>query len=186
MNVRTRLPNQKRVLEAVASSEENLNSQWKYCGYRSVLPRHSFSSNVSKIKSLKTTDIQMTYNYDLLQHEKLLSILRKLIKSLYDAQSMLSRNFDSVMRHHLNCCRNGNELGIDERNRHIVDASFYCHESFSRELFRKQQIVEEIVDSSDIFDIDILLLATKSWSIKNKHQSFINADTLEKYGIEVP
>ena len=184
LNVRGRLPIEHKMLQT--SSEYSMlpsrvDEVWKLHGFRSI--RNDVPSCFGY---LNVSDVRKSYNHDLLQHEKLFKMLRKFIKKMFDAQTTLTRNFDELIRHHLHFIENvDNEEMIlcNSNGDEIVDNATEFYSALSRDLFRKQQLVDSLLEA-ETFDVAALASTVKDWSSPKK--SFINNSKFKKeFSIEL-
>lgn len=180
LNVRGRLPTEAKMLQACSDygtsshthSGFKRHASWKLHGFRSIR-----NDAPSCIGFMNVSDIRKTYDHDLLQHEKLFSMLRKFIKKLFDVQNTLTRNLDDLMRHHLHCVNDAvddEQVELDCSNGIIsIDNATEFYTMLSRELFRKQQMIGELLEA-DVFDVVTLASCLKDWTPSNKsNKSFI-------------
>jgi len=101
-------------------------------------------------KYLVKTDVQSAHHYDLLQHEKLLAMLRRFGKKLYKAHCALGRHLDEMLRHHLSVAAADDDVCTQN-----VDQVNQVYHELSRELYHCQKLLEIVLDS-DMLDRQIV------------------------------
>jgi hypothetical protein len=140
-NLRLRLWETSRLLHEAKEKGRNGSAPWKTFGYREDRRRDSCLQDVA--------DLEMTLDHDLLQHERMLSVLRKQIAALGQAQDMLGRRLDDlyVQQH---AAEEEEEEGTEEETLMLLLWLDECQLVFAgtaRELYRKQRLAEQILGS---------------------------------------
>lgn len=153
-------------LEGVVSSIYNLRSRiymesrqlyrmknrsiykWNGCGYRA-----------NGEGGLTVDDVELAMSHDLLQHEKMMAGARMLLSSLSEAQEALGRRLDELLLHHMDALylvQNSMTLEVPDSMQTImasVDKLQQVFTSLALELYRKQLLVQEVLDAfnDDLF-----------------------------------
>jgi hypothetical protein len=127
-----------------SSSSSNSNSNpWKGHGFR-MDPQKT---------ALPGDDLELALSHDLLQHERMLSGARKLIHSLGEAQDALGRRLDELLWHHMDTYRLLDDSITPEGSLAFegaavkVDECQQLYSQTSRELYRKQHLAVQVLDS---------------------------------------
>jgi len=140
--------------------QEEKQPLWRNCGFRSVLFNRDSNS------SLKTEDINLALSHDLLQHERMLSVLRSLLALLAQHIDEIGRRLDEWMfldlselppsqqpdRYYVS---NNDESTADEgilvmdrsNEQNILEDSREVYSLLALELFRKQKLAMGIFNS---------------------------------------
>ena len=183
INIRGRLPPEWKLLSqatrhettngASPEQEEKLEGggifkdDWKSYSYREQ------SKDSSQLfPHIQVEDIQLALTHDLNQHEKMLAGLRSLMTSLAECHDALGRVVDTLWQFHLECsheeCGDDNEGNEDLEN--IVNGVTSTYQMLSIELYRKQNIVPMVIDSTkdDILGIDEIGVARVSGGTNSK------------------
>eukprot|EP00586_Coscinodiscus_wailesii_P000806 CAMPEP_0172487634 /NCGR_PEP_ID=MMETSP1066-20121228/16774_1 /TAXON_ID=671091 /ORGANISM="Coscinodiscus wailesii, Strain CCMP2513" /LENGTH=300 /DNA_ID=CAMNT_0013254359 /DNA_START=416 /DNA_END=1318 /DNA_ORIENTATION=- len=144
-NIRARLPLESRLVDELLR-RENL--------FRCSAPRNmaNFKGvNASTVTGYLTLDdINLTFSHDLLQHEKMISAVRKLMSALSEAQEYLGRQLDEALNFHIDY---STDLSEDESLRSeknamiLIDDMNDVYTMLSRELYRKQNLVTLVFDT---------------------------------------
>ena len=130
--LRERLWHTSRALAVLRDSEEP--AAWKQCGYRG-------GGGDGDDGVLTGDDLQLTLDYDLRQHERMMQVLRRSLSTLHQAQEALGRRLDEYYR--LVDCDFSNQ------NRFILSLE-ECQSIFvasASELYRKQALADEVLNS---------------------------------------
>ena len=114
------------------------HKQWEGYGYR-------VSSYIT------TEDLELALSHDLLQHEKLMAGARMLLASLSEAQEALGRRLEEMMLHHMDSMSMVGEH-LDPASSlwttmGAVDGLQHVHSSLAMELYRKQLLVQSLLDA---------------------------------------
>ena len=138
---------------AAAQLEEGI-PEWHGCGYRS-----------HRNGALQRNDMEMTLSHNLRQHEKMLGGLRTVVSSLANAQEILGRRLEEMVLFHQETTtlqeeedqvtsRNNNNKA-DDNVPHtwddwavIVNRMERVYTMLAVELYRKQRMVQRVLDSS--------------------------------------
>jgi hypothetical protein len=118
---------------------------WKSYGYREK------SKDSSQLfPHLRIEDIQLALTHDLDQHEKMLAGLRSLMSNLAECHDGLGRIVDTLWQFHLEC---SNEEYSDDKEgnedlENIVNCVTSTYQMLSIELYRKQNVVPTVIDST--------------------------------------
>jgi hypothetical protein len=103
--------------------------------------------------ALPGDDLELALSHDLLQHERMLSGARKLIHSLGEAQDALGRRLDELLWHHMDTYRLLDDSITPEGSLAFegaavkVDECQQLYSQTSRELYRKQHLAVQVLDS---------------------------------------
>lgn len=124
----------------VLDFQQDRSQPWHGSGYREHGRQSSF---------LSQSDIELALSSDLLQHEKMIAGVRKLLAAMQQGQEALGRRLDELMLLHLDCAvlfveTEGHSYG------NIIDRVERCEQLFgslATELYRKQVLAEEIFES---------------------------------------
>ena len=106
---------------------------WDGYGYRFRRRSHQGPSQ------LIVEDIDLALSHDLLQHERMLSSMRTLISSLADVQDALGRRLDEWMI-----------METEQSQQYADERLDHCQQIYvllAQELYRKQMLVQRILDS---------------------------------------
>ena len=145
-NIRSRLPMESRILNNI-NDEDDWESKKPWDGYAlgySTRREHNFA--------LRVEDIRLAQGHDLEQHEKMLAGLCRLLSALSEVQEALGRKLDELMDLHWECCED-----VDLRSEYsssssismqtLVDEASLVYHQLALELYRKQGLVKELLDS---------------------------------------
>ena len=145
-NIRSRLPMESRILHTI-KDEDDWESKKPWDGYAlgySTRREHNFA--------LRVEDIRLAQGHDLEQHEKMLAGLRRLLSAISEVQEALGRKLDELMGLHWECCED-----MDLRSEHspstlismqtLVDEASLVYHQLAMELYQKQGLVKELLDS---------------------------------------
>jgi hypothetical protein len=184
VNIRGRLPSEWKLLSqatrheatndgASPEQEEKLEGggifedDWKSYGYREK------SKDSSQLfPHLQIEDIQLALTHDLDQHEKMLAGLRSLMSNLAECHDALGRIVDTLWQFHLECSNeeysDDNEGKEDLEN--IVNGVTSTYQMLSIELYKKQNVVPMVIDSTqdDILGIGEIGVARGTGGTKSK------------------
>ncbi|CAB9522307.1 expressed unknown protein [Seminavis robusta] len=120
------------------------NSQY---GYRSTLYANNKEDAV--LGFLTVDDLELALSHGLMQHEKMLAGVRKLISLLHQAQEALGRRFNEQLTFQQT---EVSPLVVDMDLQHfaaqVVFWSREVYTSLAQELFRKQLVIQTLLDSS--------------------------------------
>ena len=121
-------------------------------GYRN----HSPSSEQAALGYLTFEDLEMALTHDMMKHEKMLAGSRRLLSSLNQAQEALGRRLDELLKFDLEA----SQLMLDESGSaeyeedlprfaaQIVDWCGKVFAELAQELYRKQRLVQTVLDST--------------------------------------
>ena len=152
--IRQRLPIEMKLVQKYKDSmTQPTNIEWKNHAHNNQL---TFSSSL-----LSQEDVERAFNHDLQQHEKMMEGLRSLFASLSEMHESMSRTLDELMKHHLN--QDEQILSRQEFYKHypaltmtsynnataLVYLTTELFHMFSLELYRKQSLVQCLLDSAD-------------------------------------
>lgn len=148
--IRSRLPMESQLLYNLR--QESRTESWSVHGNMNALGNHFF---------LRLQDVQLGLSYDLLQHEKMMEALRRLLSNLSDCHESLLRMLDGMMKHNLECAENygGRNVLLTPSFQKAASLSSLMSdalEMMSLELYRKQILAQMIFDSAE----DDLLVVT--------------------------
>jgi hypothetical protein len=107
----------------------------------------------SKKTALGVDDLELALSHDLIQHERMLAGARKLIHSLGEAQDALGRRLDELLLHHMEMYRyldysvTPEGFSAFEGIAIKVDQCQQLYSQSSKELYRKQSLVAQVIDS---------------------------------------
>ena len=147
-NIRSRLPMESRILRHIKDEDEwEAKKEWDgYALGYSTRREHNFAMRVE--------DIRLAQGHDLEQHEKMLAGLRRLLSALSEVQDALGRKLDELMGHHWECSDDvGIQGAVDPQNmstislQTLVDEASLVYNQLAMELYRKQGLVQELLDS---------------------------------------
>ena len=149
-NIRSRLPLESRILRHIRDEDEwEAKKPWE--GYA-----QGYSSRREHNFAMQVEDIRLAQGHDLVQHEKMLAGLRRLLSALSEVQDALGRKLDELMEHHWECSDDaGIESAMDPQGlsavslQTLVDEASMVYNQLSLELCRKQGLVQELLDSVD-------------------------------------
>mmetsp|Transcript_9846 Transcript_9846/g.14764 ORF Transcript_9846/g.14764 Transcript_9846/m.14764 type:complete len:253 (-) Transcript_9846:73-831(-) len=151
LDVRGNLVVEEKVLSAYTMDCNN--KSWMHYGLRNRV-----KGIPSAGKYLVKTDVQSAHHHDLLQHEKLLAMLRRFGKKLYKAHCALGRHLDEMLRHHLSVAAD------DDVCTQNVDQVNQVYHELSRELYHCQKLLEIVLDS-DMLDRQVVGRCCKEWRL---------------------
>jgi hypothetical protein len=119
-------------------------SEWKNHGYR----RHI----LTRSSCLGRNDLELTLTDELEQHERMMSLARRLMASLNQDQEALGRRLDELLVMHYEHESMGDMLTREEQGVLVEYATRVevCQQLFvatARELYRKQMLLHDILDS---------------------------------------
>ena len=152
--IRQRLPLEMKLIRKYKDSmTQSTNVEWKNHAHNNQL---TLSSSL-----LSQEDVERAFNHDLQQHEKMMEGLRSLFGSLSEMHESMSRTLDELMKHHLN--QEEQILSRQEFYKHypalpmtsynnatsLVHLTTELFQMFSLELYRKQSLVQYVLDSAD-------------------------------------
>jgi len=147
------------VLSSIENLQNRIPIQIRHLSeFDDISGRRKFSV---KKTFLTKDDIHLALSHDLLQHEKMISMLRKLMSDLSEALRMIGRQLDEALQHHLRTlhflAQNHTCVSSSSKDKIHWDASSSSsslmddmNELFlmlSRELFRKQNLFLLVLDS---------------------------------------
>ena len=149
-NIRSRLPMESRILRNIRDEDEwEAKKPWD--GYA-----QGYSSRREHNFALRVEDVRLAQGYDLVQHEKMLAGLRRLLSALSEVQDALGRKLDELLSHHWECSDDaGIESAMDPQGlstvslQTLVDEASLVYNQLAMELYRKQGMVQELLDSVD-------------------------------------
>jgi len=165
-NIRARVPTEMKLIRKLTTSNKMDSST-----HRSFRESTGF---------LNLEDIQLALSHDLLQHEKMVAALRKLISDLSESLQMIGRQLNDAQQHYQECSyflfgtRDQSILKTIEREDmsisltnalQLVDEMNDMYHMLSRETYRKQCLSIFLIDS-----INDTLLTTDS-AVSNKMSS---------------
>ena len=140
-SIRSRLPMETKIIHCLENRTRK--KTWSDYGVTNIFEKHS---------SLITNDVQLALSHDLVQHEKMMEALRRLMANLSDCHDALMRILDDIMKHSLDCeeCFGTMELPISfQKASSLSNLTADAMSMMSLELYRKQNIVQTIFDSSE-------------------------------------
>lgn len=157
LSVRDNLVVEKKVINAYTM--DCVNKSWMHYGLRNRV-----NGVPSAGKYLAKNDVQTAYHHDLLQHEKLLAMVRRFGKKLYQAHCALGRHLDEMLRYHMSVAVNDDACfdNVDKVNR--------VYHEFSRELYHCQKLLELILDSN-MLDQQVVGRCCEEWRLDHKSSS---------------
>jgi hypothetical protein len=121
---------------------------WKSYGHQ----EKSNQSSSQYFSHLRIEDIQLALSHDLEQHEKMLTGLRSLMSNIAECHDALGRIVDTMWQYHLDCTEE--EEGGDENEgkvelENIMNCVTSSYQMLSMELYKKQNIIPTVIDSTD-------------------------------------
>ena len=149
-NIRSRLPMESRILRTIRDEDQwEAKKPWE--GYA-----QGYSSRREHNFAMRVEDVQLAQGHDLVQHEKMLAGLRRLLSALSEVQDALGRKLDELLGHHWECSDDaGIESAMDPQGlatvslQTLVDEASLVYNQLAMELYRKQGMVQELLDSVD-------------------------------------
>jgi hypothetical protein len=174
INLRDRIYWESSRLQALSVTNRSLKHQqqlhkeekqptWRSCGFRSGL------SNQDSNSVLHTEDIHLALNHDLLQHERMLSVLRSLTALLAQNVDEIGRRLDEWMilnlsdlppasqrqQQRYNVSNDDDESIIAEerifmgwtKEQNVLEDARVVYSLLALDLFRKQKLATDIFDS---------------------------------------
>jgi len=108
---------------------------------------HQETSSQSFSHHLQIDDIQLALSHDLEQHEKMLTGLRSLMSNMAECHDALGRIVDNLWQFHFEV-ENNEGMNKDESLEHIVTCVTSLYQMLSMELYRKQNMVPMVIDST--------------------------------------
>jgi len=109
---------------------------------------HQETSSQSFSHHLRIDDIQLALSHDLEQHEKMLTGLRSLTSNMAECHDALGRIVDNLWQFHFEVENNEGMMNKDERLEHIVTCVTSLYQMLSMELYRKQNMIPMVIDST--------------------------------------
>jgi len=109
---------------------------------------HQETSSQSFSHHLQIDDIQLALSHDLEQHEKMLTGLRSLMSNMAECHDALGRIVDNLWQFHFEVENNEGMMNKDESLEHIVTCVTSLYQMLSMELYRKQNMVPMVIDST--------------------------------------
>jgi len=122
-------------------NDGNHGDDWKSYG-------HQETSSQSVSHHLRIDDIQLALSHDLEQHEKMLTGLRSLMSNMAECHDALGRIVDNLWQFHFEVENNEGMNNKDESLEHIVTCVTSLYQMLSVELYRKQNMVPLVIDST--------------------------------------
>jgi hypothetical protein len=119
-----------------SSSSSSTEPPWNGWGFR-----ESASSNYA----IQVDDVELALHHDLLQHERMLGALRGLLSSMALATDAMGRRLDEWMIARLQS--DGDGGGAAPPPGATMEAAQGVYSFLSEELYRKQVLVQEVLDS---------------------------------------
>lgn len=171
-SIRQRLPLEMKMLQKYQDETFHTKNEWQNHAHHQQL-----TSNASSL--LSKDDIELALTHDLQQHEKMMEGLRSLFASLSEMHESMSRTLDDMMKHQLN--QEEQILSTEEYYKHYSSLSLTSYENalslvdlttdifhmFSSELYRKQSMVQYVLNSAD----DRILSSQKEQESNNVNSS---------------
>jgi len=108
---------------------------------------HQETSSQSFSHHLRIDDIQLALSHDLEQHEKMLIGLRSLMSNVAECHDALGRIVDNLWQFHFEV-ENDEGMNKDESLEHIVTSVTSLYQMLSMELYRKQNMIPMVIDST--------------------------------------
>ena len=146
---------------------------WKSHGHQES---SKASSSQQYFSHLRIEDIQLALSHDLEQHEKMLTGLRSLMSNMAECHDALGRLVDSLWQFHLECseedCNDKNE-GTDCEMEHIVNCVTSSYQMLSMELYKKQNIIPTVIDSTKDDILGISELGRGHFGVGTKSQKLV-------------
>ena len=121
-----------------AAEKSNSSNRWRTCGYRG-------SSRRTCDRRLHTSDVQLALTHALLQHERMLAGLRKLIQALGQAQQAMVRRLDELL---ILYCTSNTVPGAQVFMALQMEECRELYQATANELLRKQIMADQILESS--------------------------------------
>lgn len=120
---------------------------WKSHGHQET---SSKGSSQYYTHHLHLLDVQLALSHDLEQHEKMLIGLRSLMSNLAECHDALGRIVDSLWQFHFEVGDEGEgeEMMKDDSLEYIVTCVTESYQMLSMELYRKQDIVALVIEST--------------------------------------
>jgi len=131
-----------------AEEFDNDNGEgWKSHGYQDHTKGSSPQYNISHY--LKIDDIQLALSNDLEQHEKMFIGLRSLMANMAECHDALGRIVDSLFQFHFEVEEDYNTTTESEKIlEHIVTCVTESYQMLSMELYRKQNLIALVIEST--------------------------------------
>ena len=159
VSIRSRLPLEWKVLHSSHLKTDDVNPQaddydrdeeeWKQHGLQGKLKETPFSFH------LHTSDVQLALNHDMIQHEKMIAALRTFMTNLSECHEALSRVVDTLWKFYLDCIQDRIEEDGEKDNKeddgdmqNMVDNVTEVYQMLSSELYRKQKLIPQILEST--------------------------------------
>jgi hypothetical protein len=131
-----------------------LEPSWKQFGYRSGgVGTHGSGTSLSESdRYLNADDLNMTLDHGLQQHERMLALLRRTMAALSTALDAMGRRLDELYRHDL-AGHGSYDMALNTVDPHrsrllSLDNWNNLFTATSNELYRKQKLTEQVLDSS--------------------------------------
>jgi hypothetical protein len=167
INLRDRIyweSSQLQALSVTNDHQEEKQPTWKTCGFR-----YGLSNQGSSSCALHMEDINLALNHDLLQHERMLSVLRSLTALLAQNVDEIGRRLDEWMilnlsdlpppshrqQQQYNVSNDNDESIIAEerlfigwtKEQNVLEDARIVYSFLALDLFRKQKVATDIFDS---------------------------------------
>jgi len=156
VSIRSRLPLEWKVLHSSHLKDDNINPQdddfgrdeeWKQHGLQGKLKETPYSFH------LHMSDVQLALNHDMTQHEKMLAAIRTYMTNLSECHEALGRVVDTLWKFQLDCTQDIEEDGEEDDEedggmQNMVDNVTEVYQMLSSELYRKQMLIPQILEST--------------------------------------
>lgn len=144
-NLRSRLAWESKQLqqELEQTQQQQQQSSWQGCGFH--------NSRASCSSFLLPKDVHMALDHDVLQHERMLSALRKLMASLAQALEALGRRLDEwtmLLMAMVEEEDEGTRLEAQEALLLLLEDAQQLYHLLAQELYCKQTAAQKVLDSS--------------------------------------
>lgn len=140
-SIRSRLPMETKIMNSLEKGLQK--NPWSDYGVANIFEQH---------RCLNTNDVQLALSHDLIQHEKMMEALRRLLANLSDCHEALMRILDEIMKHSLECEESFGTVEVPVSFQKASSLSNLMADAISMmslELYRKQNIAQIILDSSE-------------------------------------
>jgi len=138
---RSRLPMETKLMTCLENRSQKNN--WSEYGMTNIFEQQSY---------LNANDVQLSLSHDLVQHEKMMEALRRLMANMSDCHEALMRILDEIMKHDLECEETFGSMELPSSFQKASSLSNLMADALSMmsmELFRKQNIAQMILETSE-------------------------------------
>lgn len=156
VSIRGRLPPEWKVLSQATryQTAEESPEQDEKCDDNDIGDVWKSYGNQSSqyFSHLRIEDIELALSHDLEQHEKMLTGLRSVMSNMSECHDTLGRIVDSMWQYHLDCGEE-EDGGFEDEGKDEVENIVSCvtstYQMLSMELYKKQNMIPTVIDSTD-------------------------------------